>query len=89
MNTQTSQKKQQPTTAILQQQAVIYAYLTVNQFCAQHQAFTIGGLRSQIFNSESNGLKESGAILRNGRRVLINEPKYFAWLEAKNAERVA
>ncbi len=72
-----------------QQQAFIYAYLTINQFCKKHQAFTTGGLRAQIFNEETNGLAKSGAVIRNGRKVLINEPKYFAWLEDKNKERFA
>lgn len=63
--------------------APIYSYLTVNQFAQKHPAFTIGGLRFQIFNEESNGLKQAGAIIRNGRRVLIKESAYFSWLEAK------
>ncbi|POZ51170.1 hypothetical protein [Methylovulum psychrotolerans] len=67
-----------------EQQATLYSYLTVNQFCEKHKAFKIGGVRSQIFNQETNGLKKSGAIVRNGRRVLINEPKYFTWLELGN-----
>lgn len=57
-------------------------YSTVKQFCERHPAFPIGGMRHRIFNEESNGLKESGAIIRNGRRVLINEEKFFAWLES-------
>lgn len=59
-------------------------YSTVQQFSKRHQAFTVGGLRHQIFNEESNGLAKSGAIVRNGRRILINEQKYFDWLEAQN-----
>jgi hypothetical protein len=67
-----------------EQQAALYSYLTVNQLCEKHKAFKIGGVRSQIFNSETNGLKESGAIVRNGRKVLINEPKWFSWVESNN-----
>ncbi|MBL1263629.1 hypothetical protein [Candidatus Methylomicrobium oryzae] len=59
-----------------------WIYSTVKQFCQRHPAFTVGGVRHQIFHEETNGLKRAGAIVRNGRRVLINEPKYFAWLEA-------
>ena len=62
----------------------IYIYSTVKQFVERHPAFTLGGLRAQIFNEDSNGLKESGAIVRNGRRVLIKESAYFQWLEEKN-----
>lgn len=57
---------------------------TVKQFSDKHQAFAIGGLRHRIFHEETNGLKKSGAIVRNGRRVLINEEKFFAWLENQN-----
>ena len=62
----------------------VWAYLTVQQFATKHPAFTLGGLRHQIFNAATNGLAKSGAIVRNGRRVLINEPKYFNWLESQN-----
>ena len=41
---------------------------------------TEGGLRWEIFNSEENGLKKSGAILRRGRKILIDADKYFAWI---------
>jgi hypothetical protein len=57
---------------------------TVNQFVEKQPAFTTGGLRSLIFNEYSNGLAQSGAIVRIGRKVLINETKFFAWLEAQN-----
>ncbi len=67
-----------------QQSAASFSYLTVKQFCDKHTAFRVGGLRAQIFNENKNGLKTSGGIVRNGRKVLINEPKYFAWLESQN-----
>ena len=57
---------------------------TVKQFSEKHLAFPIGGLRHRIFHEETNGLKRSGAIIRNGRRVLITEEKFFAWLEGQN-----
>jgi hypothetical protein len=70
-----------------EQQAFLHSYLTVNQFCDKHKAFKIGGVRGQIFNEDKNGLKKSGAIVRNGRKVLINEAKFFAWIEAQNQGR--
>jgi len=57
---------------------------TVKQFTAKQPAFTIGGLRSLIFNEHSNGLAKSGAIVRIGRKVLIDETKFFAWIEFQN-----
>ncbi len=67
-----------------EQQAAVYRYLTVNQFCEKHKAFKIGGVRSQLFNADRNGLKESGAIIRDGRKILINEQKWFQRLESQN-----
>lgn len=61
------------------QTAIIYS--TVKQFCERHQAFTAGGIRHCIFNEHNNGLSKSGAIVRIGRKVLINEPKFFSWVE--------
>ena len=66
-----------------------WAYLTIQQFNQKHPAFPVGTLRHQVFYEENNGLKKFGAIVRNGRRVLINEPKYFEWLEAQNAKGAA
>jgi hypothetical protein len=57
---------------------------TVNQFTAKQPAFTLGGLRSLIFNEHTNGLAKSGAIVRIGRKVLIDESKFFAWVESQN-----
>lgn len=61
-----------------------WAYLTVKQFCEKNQAFKIGGVRSLIFNANNNGLAKSGAIVRIGRKVLINEPIWFSWVESQN-----
>jgi hypothetical protein len=55
--------------------------LTVNQFVATHKAFTSGGIRALIFNENSNGLAKVGVVIRLGRKVLINEEKFFAWVE--------
>ena len=65
-----------------------WAYLSVQQFTAKHKAFTVGGLRSLIFNEHQNGLATSGAVVRIGRKVLIDEAKFFAWVELQNGGRV-
>ncbi len=72
--------------ASLNQEAIMTSptLSTVKQFSNKHPAFPIGGLRHRIFHEETNGLKNSGAIIRNGRRVLINEEKFFSWLESQN-----
>jgi len=57
--------------------------LTVSQFSDQFPAFPVGGLRWQIFNEDNNGLKDAGAIVRVGRKVLIDVNRYFAWIESQ------
>lgn len=59
-------------------------YSTVKQFSAKYKAFPEGGLRFKIFHAKTNGLAEAGAIIRDGRKVLINEEKFFEWLEDQN-----
>ena len=60
---------------------------TVKTFSEKHPAFSEGGLRWKIFHADENGLATSGALVRDGRRVLINEEKFFAWLLARQQER--
>lgn len=62
----------------------VFIYLTVNQFCEKHKAFRPGGVRAQIFHADTNGLKESGAIVRLGRKVLIDEALFFEWIRLQN-----
>jgi len=65
-------------------------YLTVVQFSERNPAFTPPALRNLIFKAGSrqsskgevtgNGLAEASAIIRLGRRVLIDEAKFLAWV---------
>ena len=65
--------------------------LTVRQFATRHPAFTESSLRWLIFQSQSrdsskgvipsNGLHV--ALVRIGRRVLIDEARFFQWVEAQ------
>ena len=74
--------------------------LTVKDFCEKHPAFSQGSLRSLIFNSQDrltasgetipgNGLSEAGAIVRIGRRILIDETAFFRWVRGKNSIRLS
>jgi len=45
---------------------------------------TEGGLRWEIFNKNKNGLSNSGAILKRGRKILIDRDRYFDWLYTQN-----
>ena len=57
--------------------------LSVKQFCQQHPAFTQGGLRWLFFHRQANGLDR--AIVKVGRRVLIDVDLFFCWLDQQNA----
>ena len=52
----------------------------------QHHAWPpIGGLRHLIFHARSNGF--ATAIRRVGRRVLIDERAFFAWVEQQGGAK--
>ena len=67
--------------------------LSVKDFSTKHSSFSEPSLRWLIFNSTErktsrgdripgNGLAESGVIIRIGRKVLIDENRFFGWLDA-------
>lgn len=60
--------------------------LTVRQLSQKHPVFPEGGIRHRIFHAKENGLEEAGVIVRNGRRVLINEQRWFDWLTNGSCE---
>jgi len=65
--------------------------LTVRQFSDKHPAFTQGAIRNLIFLAESrktskgtiegNGLNV--ALVRIGRKLLIDETKFFQWIDVQ------
>ena len=64
-----------------------WLYSTVKQFSERYPAFSVGSLRAIIFNASTNGLTESGAVVRINRRILLNEPKFFGWVEGWNERK--
>jgi len=62
---------------------------TVQQFSERHPFATQGALRFQIFHRKENGLEESGALIRVGRKILIDEEKYFEWLDGLQDKETA
>ena len=56
-------------------------YLTVRQLTEKYPAFPQGGLRHYIFHEKENGF--AYCIRRVGRRVLISEADFFAWVEGQ------
>lgn len=70
------------------------AVFTINQFAQRHPSFTAGALRNLIWRAQArksslgviagNGL--ASAIVRVGRRVYLDEARFFAWLDAHRQE---
>ena len=46
-------------------------------------SWPLGGLRNLVFKAESNGL--ASAIVRVGRKVLIDEARFNLWIDALQA----
>jgi hypothetical protein len=57
---------------------------TVRQFCQENPAFTIGSIRWLLFHRQTNGLEH--AVIKIGRRLLIDEDKFFTWLDVQNEQ---
>lgn len=58
--------------------------LTVSQFAARNPAFSTGGLRSLLFYRGADALK-AGAVCRFGKRILIDEERFLAWVREGGA----
>lgn len=54
------------------------AFLTPAQTAEKYPCFTKAALRWHLFNRAQNGL--DAATLRVGRKLLIDEAKFVAWL---------
>lgn len=62
-------------------------FFTVEQFATKYPAFTPQSLRWMLFNREQNGLNR--CVVRIGRRVLIDEAEFVAWLKSQREARAA
>lgn len=68
--------------------------LTVKQFSNRHPAFSEGSLRWMIFKAgapdntteDTKAKALNQALVRIGRRVLINEKKFFEWALSGDAQ---
>ncbi len=67
---------------------------TLPAFAERHSTFlTLPAITNQVFKAKTrkstkgdipgNGLEEAGAIVRLAGRVLIDEERYFAWIDAQ------
>lgn len=67
---------------------------TVEQFSLAQPAFTAAALRNLIFKADArqsskgeikgNGLLECGAVIRIGRKVLIDGDQFMNWVRQQN-----
>jgi len=77
-----------------QQQKNHQQLYTVEQFSKVQPAFSQAALRNYIFKADSrqsskgkidgNGLIECGALIRIGRKVLIDGDKFLNWVHQQN-----
>lgn len=61
----------------------VRSLFTINQFAKRHSFLSPAAIRFQIFNREKNNLHRSGAMVRLGKKILIDEEKYFDWIDAQ------
>lgn len=59
---------------------------TVEQAANEIPALTEPAIRWHLFNRELNGLTKSGAVIKVGRRVLLDLPKYIEWLKSQGGK---
>jgi hypothetical protein len=52
---------------------------TFKQFVEENKIFTEAALRNIIFNKHQNGLHDAGAILKFGKKIIIDKEKFFIW----------
>jgi len=69
--------------------AAIRHLLTIRQFSERHPAFPEGSLRWHVFRASQNGLERLDAVKRIGRRVYLDEDRFFTWVDAQQTGRRA
>ncbi len=56
--------------------------LSTGQFLEKNPWCTSAWLRAALFNRKKNGL--NGAIVQAGRKILIDESRFFGWLDSRS-----
>ena len=64
------------------------ALLTVHQFCEANPGFTEGGVRHAIFY-KGDELESVGAVVRFGRRILVDEARWNEWVRSGGARSLS
>jgi len=60
-------------------------FYSIEQFCRRNPVFTPASVRWLVFRANENGIEASGAIIRNGRSIVIDEPAFFSWFRSRKA----
>lgn len=61
-------------------------FQTVEQLCNEQDALTVGMVRTLLFNRKTNGLQDSGAVVRVGRRLLLDRDVFLDWMWKQGQE---
>jgi hypothetical protein len=56
---------------------------TIPQFTQRNPAFPPGSIRHTIFHEKPEMIR-AGVLIQHGRRLLIDEPRFFEWLRDKS-----
>lgn len=56
--------------------------VTFTQFSKDNPAWTVASLRWMRFNEHTNGLAQANVFVQQGKRVLLDKPRFFAWVRA-------
>lgn len=52
---------------------------TIKQLSEAQRILSVPAIRDKIFKCKENGLHETGAIMRMGRKILIDKDKFEKW----------
>lgn len=58
--------------------------MTVQQYVEAHPYYTIGAFRWLLFNRATNGLSKAGAVIKIGKKILIDAERAEDW---ENSQR--
>lgn len=68
----------------------LVGYFTVAELLKRNShVLTKGGLKHYLAHRYSNGLQESGAVIRPRKKLYIHEEKFFIWYLAGNLQSLS
>lgn len=53
--------------------------MTVQQYVAAHPYYSVASFRWLLFNRATNGLSKSGAVIKIGKKILVDSARCEAW----------